>query len=101
MLDIICTRKEKTRVILFFEIYKMMLIIFKYENCSYTGHPPRIDQKGETHYERKEHLYIVGREKGNWISVGGKETKVKPQCKFLATDVAGIGIISGKTRSRT
>ena len=35
MLDIICTRKEKTRVILFFAIYKMMLIIFKSENCSY------------------------------------------------------------------
>ena len=29
MLDIICTRKEKTRVILFFEIYKTVLIIFK------------------------------------------------------------------------
>ena len=42
MLDIICTRKEKTRVILFFEIYKMVLIIFKYENCSYTGDPPMI-----------------------------------------------------------
>ena len=40
MLDIICTRKEKTRVILFFEIYDMMLIIFKSENCSYTGDPP-------------------------------------------------------------
>ena len=40
MLDIICTRKEKTLVILFFEIYKMMLIIFKSENCSYTGDPP-------------------------------------------------------------
>ena len=32
MLDIICTRKEKTRVILFFEIYKTVLIIFKSEN---------------------------------------------------------------------
>ena len=43
MLDIICTRKEKTRVILFFEIYKMMLIIFKSENCGYTGNPPFYD----------------------------------------------------------
>ena len=43
MLDIICTRKEKTRVILFFEIYKMVLIIFKSENCSYTGDPPIIE----------------------------------------------------------
>ena len=42
MLDIICTRKEKTQVILFFEIYKMVLIIFKSENCSYTGDPPEI-----------------------------------------------------------
>ena len=32
MLDTICTRKEKIRVIYFFEIYKMMLIIFKSEN---------------------------------------------------------------------
>ena len=40
MLDIICTRKEKTRVILFFKIYKMVLIILKSENCSYTGDPP-------------------------------------------------------------
>ena len=42
MLDTICTRKEKTRVILFFEIYKIMLIIFKSENCSYTGNPPNV-----------------------------------------------------------
>ena len=42
MLDIICTRKEKIRVVLFFEIYKRMLIIFKYENCSYTGDPPKL-----------------------------------------------------------
>ena len=40
MLDIICTRKEKTRVILFFEIYKMVLIILKSENSRYTGAPP-------------------------------------------------------------
>ena len=40
MLDIICTRKEKTRVILFFEIYKIVLIVFKSENCSYKGDPP-------------------------------------------------------------
>ena len=44
MLDIIHTRKEKTQVILFFEIYKMMLIIFKSENCSYTGDPPYVRQ---------------------------------------------------------
>ena len=43
MLDIICTKKEKTWVILFFEIYKTMLIIFKSENCSYTGYPPDWD----------------------------------------------------------
>ena len=42
MLNTICTRKEKTQVILFFEIYKMMLIIFKSENCSYTGDPPKL-----------------------------------------------------------
>ena len=40
MLNTICTRKEKTWEILFFEIYKMVLIIFKSENCSYTGDPP-------------------------------------------------------------
>ena len=40
MLDIICTRKEKTQVFLFFEIYKMVLIIFKSENSRYTGAPP-------------------------------------------------------------
>ena len=42
MLDIICTRKEKITVFLFFEIYKMMLIIFKSENCSYTGDLPSL-----------------------------------------------------------
>ena len=31
MLDIICTKKEKTRVFLFFKLYKMMLNIFKSE----------------------------------------------------------------------
>ena len=37
MLFIICTKKEKTRVFLFFNFHKMMLIIIKSENCSYTG----------------------------------------------------------------
>ena len=31
MLDIICSRKEKTRVFLYFNFYKMMLNIFKSE----------------------------------------------------------------------
>ena len=52
MLDIICTRKEK-RVILFFEIYKMVLIIFKYENCSYTGDPPKMIFKILSNYLKK------------------------------------------------
>ena len=43
MLDIIWRKEEKKkmRIILFFEIYKMVLIIFKSENCSYTGDPPK------------------------------------------------------------
>ena len=40
MLDIICTRKEKIRVFLFFELYKLVLIIIQSENCSYTGDLP-------------------------------------------------------------
>ena len=31
MLDIICTKKEKTRVFLFFKLYKMVLNIIKSE----------------------------------------------------------------------
>ena len=31
MLDSICTRKENTKVFLFFKLYKMMLNIFKFE----------------------------------------------------------------------
>ena len=34
MLDIICTRKEKIQVFLFFAIYKMMLKLFKSERTS-------------------------------------------------------------------
>ena len=33
-------RKEKIWVFLFFEIYKMVLIMIKSENCSYTGDFP-------------------------------------------------------------
>ena len=55
MLDIICTRKEKTRVILFFEIYKMVLIILKSENCSYTGDPPF----KMLNYNYLYHYYII------------------------------------------
>ena len=53
MLDIICTRKEKTWLILFFEIYEMVLIIFKSENCSYTGDPPKnfIEAKNRSYIE--------------------------------------------------
>ena len=35
--------KKKTFGYLFFEIYKIILIIFTSENCSYTGDPPNMN----------------------------------------------------------
>ena len=51
MLDIICARKEKIRVFLFFKLYKTVLNIFKSEkNKKLTGSDVALGRNGLEHF---------------------------------------------------